>query len=103
MKVLLERLTKQVGLSTAIIIDGDCVVLDGWIYISECKVIRKSIKGDIEVDGWKLEKAVPVPGTYDYPEDVDIEVVAEQDSGCCIAKKAVLTIVEWILDKELFE
>jgi hypothetical protein len=103
MRSLIISYRDAVGLKSDVEINDNMVIVDEWIYISETKVLRKTIKGAMEVDGWNLGKLVVIPGTSDsfgfrYPDDQDINTVAQIQSPFETAKNAILLVVENIID-----
>jgi hypothetical protein len=70
---------------------------DGGLNIFPALVKAKSIKGSIDVPGWAVDAAVPVPGSYDVPDDVDIVDLGQFQNRV----DAIITAVTYIVEQNV--
>jgi hypothetical protein len=77
-----------------IITEDDQIVCNEWgVYLSKTKIDRKSIRGNIQIDGWLVEQGGMVSSSrFDEPDDFELNEIGSNESFSKAAQLFISTI-----------
>lgn len=78
----------------------DCpyILVDGYLHIMAEWVTVKTIKGDRQRLGFRLEEVIAIPQTREEPEDTDFNTLGIFESPSDAARAAILALVAHCID-----